>query len=405
MASVNALLFNKSKKKADGRHPIVLRVTKDRKSKYLVIDWVHEKDWDPKTKRVRPSHPNYKRLNNLILKKVVDAEDLILELESSKKEFTAEQIIKLIKGERKSITFFQLAEEHIEDLKKEGKFNQAGGDNGRINRFKEFLGNKDISFQEIDEQLLRKLKVYLKSFKGISERTVMNIFITIRFLFNRAISEGIVDQKHYPFGKGKIRIKLPETIKIGLEEGEISAIEELQLVKGTGIWHTRNVYLFSFYLAGVRVSDVLRMKWDQVIDGRLQYKMGKNNKVDSLKLPEKVVEIISYYKKDKRSDTDYIFPELKKADPGNLKDIHTKIRTANKKFNNYLKQIAKLAEINKKITMHISRHSFGNIAGDKVSPQMLQKLYRHTSLATTIGYQGNFIHKDTDEALDAVINF
>jgi len=61
--------------------------------------------------------------------------------------------------------------------------------------------------------------------------------------------------------------------------------------------------------------------------------------------------------------------------------------------------------IKKKITTHIARHSFGNIAGDKVSPQMLQKLYRHTSINTTIGYQGNFIHKDADDALDSVLDF
>jgi len=34
--------------------------------------------------------------------------------------------------------------------------------------------------------------------------------------------------------------------------------------------------------------------------------------------------------------------------------------------------------------MHIARDSFGNIAGDKVSPQMLQKLYKHTSITTTM---------------------
>ncbi|TRX45804.1 hypothetical protein FNH22_31365 [Fulvivirga sp. M361] len=242
MASVNILLY-KSKKKADGRYPITLRVIKDRKSTYICIDWVYEKDWDHKTKKVRSSHANYKRLNNLILKKMVEAEDLILERESLKKEYSAEQIITMIKGEGKNVTFFELAKEHIEDLKRERKFNQAGGDSGRINRFKEFLGNKDIGFHEIDEHLLRKLKVYLRSNRGVSERTVMNIFITIRFLFNRAISDGIVDQKYYPFGKGKIRIKLPETVKIGLDESEIYAIEELHLTNGSGIWHTST----SFY--------------------------------------------------------------------------------------------------------------------------------------------------------------
>ncbi len=35
---------------------------------------------------------------------------------------------------------------------------------------------------------------------------------------------------------------------------------------------------------------------------------------------------------------------------------------------------------------------------------MLQKLYRHIDLQTTLNYQANFIHRDTDDALDTVLN-
>lgn len=117
------------------------------------------------------------------------------------------------------------------------------------------------------------------------------------------------------------------------------------------------------------------------------------------------VEIINHYKDQSEEETRLIFPELKKANLSNTKDVHAKIRMATKKFNKYLKTIGEELEIKKKITTHIARHSFGNIAGDKVSPQMLQKLYRHTSINTTIGYQGNFIHKDADDALDSVLDF
>lgn len=55
--------------------------------------------------------------------------------------------------------------------------------------------------------------------------------------------------------------------------------------------------------------------------------------------------------------------------------------------------------------MHIARHSFGNISGDKIPIQMLQKLYRHSSVTTTILYQSNFMQKDTDAALEKVLNF
>ena len=37
--------------------------------------------------------------------------------------------------------------------------------------------------------------------------------------------------------------------------------------------------------------------------------------------------------------------------------------------------------------------------------KILQKLYRHSDLKTTIGYQSNFIHKDVDGALTDVLDF
>ena len=74
-------------------------------------------------------------------------------------------------------------------------------------------------------------------------------------------------------------------------------------------------------------------------------------------------------------------------------------------INKYMKKVATECKISKNISFHIARHTFGNIASDKISPQALQKLYRHSDLKTTIGYQANFIHKDVDDALERVINF
>lgn len=404
MASSKILLY-KSKQKADGRYPIAIRIIKDRRPKYIYIDWILEKDWNKEDQTVKSSHPNSKRLNNLILKKRTESSDLILESEAQKKDFTSGQITRIMKGKRKETTFFKLAGEFIDDLRKTGKHNRVSADLARINVFKEFLGGEDIDFSEIDIPLLKKLSVYLIGKREVSERTVMNYYVVIRTLFNRAISEGIVEQKYYPFGKNKIRIKALGSNKVGLDEGEIRRIEDLDLQSGTSIWHTRNVFLFSFYFAGMRISDVLRTKWSDIQSDRFYYKMGKNSKSDSLKLPTKIIKIIEPYKEDKTKADDFIFPELKKADLKNSLDSHRITKTAVKKFNDYLKEISIAAKINKKVTTHIARHSFGNIAGEKISPQMLQKLYRHSSLATTIGYQNNFIHKSADDALDAVIGF
>gem|GEM_PF-3335147 len=54
--------------------------------------------------------------------------------------------------------------------------------------------------------------------------------------------------------------------------------------------------------------------------------------------------------------------------------------------------------------MHIERHTFGNISGEKIPIIMLQKIYRHLCI-TTIDYLASFIHKDADDALDSVLAF
>lgn len=246
--------------------------------------------------------------------------------------------------------------------------------------------------------------LYLKSKRNLSERSVVNNFVVIRTLYNRAIGLGIIDQKSYPFGKGKISIRFPETEKIGLTIEEIQRMESIDDLSPMEL-HSRNIWLFCFYLAGIRVGDVLRIKWSDIYDGKIHYRMNKNSKLLSLKLPQKLNPILNYYEKDRQHLSGLIFPELKKTDLKNIQNVYTKTRTATKKFNNYLKKIADKSKIDKKITMHIARHSFGNIAGDKIPIQLLQKLYRHSSIITTMQYQSNFITKETDDALDNVVGF
>jgi len=403
MASVKVVL--RKKKNSKGEYPLVIRVTKDRKTSYIYTGkYILEDHWDFPNQRVKKIHPNSKRLNNYLLKKLADINDEFLKLESENKLQSAQGFNKQLKQMSTEDSFFLLAEEHLSFLEKTGKITRVKAERSRVNHFKNYLNGNDISFKEITEDLLRRFRAYLRGDKELMERSVVNNMIVIRTLFNQAIRDGIVDQRYYPFGKGKIQLKFPESIKIGLTIDEVRDIEELNLKFDSPIWHTRNVWLFSFYFAGMRVSDVLRVKWSDFNDNRLYYTMGKNQKVGSLKTPEKVQVILKHYISDKNEENDFVFPELKKADLESPEDIARKITTAVKYFNKYLGRIATQAEIEKKLTMHIARHTFGNISGDKIPIQMLQKLYRHTSISTTINYQGNFLFQDADDALDAVIN-
>lgn len=240
----------------------------------------------------------------------------------------------------------------------------------------------------------------------ISERTIVNYLIVIRTIFNQAIDAELVDRKYYPYGKGKIIIKTPETIKVGLTAEEVKRLEDAELPSGTFEDHCRNLWLFSFYFAGMRISDVYRIKWSDIQNGRLHYAMAKNNKVGSLKIPEKALVLINQYKEQKRSKHDFIFPDLKDVEDVNDNFLLQRriINITSRADKTLRKIVAPAANIDKKLTMHIARHTLGNLSGDKIPLQMLQKLYRHSSITTTIGYQANFIHKDADDALDSVVS-
>ena len=404
MANIKVVL-RKNKIRKDDTIPLAIRITKDRKSKFIFLkQYIHEKDWDENKGRVKKSHPTYKRINNLIIKKLAEADDLVLENESTDKNLSLDQIKQnLTKNRKNAKSFFAYADSYLEDLKIQNKHNSYIAEKPRINHFKEFAG-RDLTFNDITVAVLNKYKVYLKGTYDHSDRTVMNHLAIIRTIYNHAIKEGIAEKKNYPFGGENVKIKMPSTLKIGLEKEEIQKIEDLDLEVGSTIWHTRNVFLFSFYFAGMRISDVLRVKWKDLQNDRLNYTMGKNNKSGSVKITEKVENIIKLYEKDKKNKNDYVFPELKSANPKDKEDIYRKIKTASRKFNKYLKRIGEQAKIEKNISNHISRHSFGNIAGEKIPIQMLQKLYRHSDIKTTVMYQSNFMFKDTDDALESVIS-
>ncbi|MEI2696101.1 MAG: site-specific integrase [Saprospiraceae bacterium] len=403
MASVKIVLRKKPNKEA--KLPLCIQIVKDRKNSLIYLgQYISPRDWDKTKQIVKKSHPNHEALNIFLLKKVTETNNRFLELETRKAHSTSKTIRNKIKSKDLS-TFLSQANAYLENLKQAGKYNRFSSDKPRINRFKEFLNGDDILFQDITVPLLNRFQAYLKGTRKISDRTVINHLVVIRSVFSQAIKDNIVEQKFYPFGKDKIQIKFPDSTKTSLSIEEVKKLEELQLSRESSLNHARNLWLISFYFAGMRISDIIRLKWSDFCDDRLTYSMGKNAKGGSLKIPEKAAKLLSEYE-EQQDTSDLVFYHLKMVkDLNDLFEVQKKISNAVKTLDESLQKVATLAGIDKKLTMHIARHTFGNISGDKIPIQMLQKLYRHTSITTTIGYQSNFIHKDTDEALDSVVNF
>lgn len=399
MASVKIVLRKKQNK--DGTYPLALRITKDRKSSYIHIGQsLEEKHWDATAHKVRKSHPNSTRLNNLLVTKLAEANNSSLELVTAKPTASAIAVKKKIKP-KSGDTVFTVADRFVERLKENGKFKQWTSQKSNVKHLKEFL-KSDIPFSELTIPVIERFKSYVLNKHKVTERTAINHWVTVRSLFSFAIKEQVCDPKYYPFGKGNLTIKFPDSKKIGLSAEEVAAIEAAELNSEGN--HARNLWLISFYFAGMRVSDVLRLRWSDFHDGRLHYTMGKNNKGDSLKVSTKAMAILEQYKPIMDAENDLVFPELRHADMSDRFETDRLIASRVNMTDKYLRiYVAPTAKITKPLTMHIARHTFGNISGDRIPVQLLQKLYRHSDIKTTIGYQANFIHRDVDDALEAVV--
>jgi integrase/recombinase XerD len=170
MASVKVMI-RRNKMRVDGTCPIILKITNNRcLTEKFIGHAVKPEDWDEIDRIVKKTHPNSVRINHLILKKITEVSSIILDADNNDLHLTKKQIKHKVKHQNKS-SFNSVAEEHLSDLLKLKKFNQHSGENPRVNHFKNFIENEDISFQNITTYLLKKFMIYLKADKNLGDRS------------------------------------------------------------------------------------------------------------------------------------------------------------------------------------------------------------------------------------------
>jgi len=82
--------------------------------------------------------------------------------------------------------------------------------------------------------------------------------VAIRSVYAHAKKNNrVIQVDHYPCDKGKYLIKFLPSDKNGLNMKEVILLEKADLWDKPRLDHARNLWLFAFHFAGVRVSDTL----------------------------------------------------------------------------------------------------------------------------------------------------
>jgi len=413
-----------------GEYAILLRITQDGKRKYHKSKvTVRNKAWFNKNPRnenwIRQSDPEYVKKNETLAKELAEAKAAYSDLIDDQGVVTPYIIKAKVEEAPLALSFLEFVKEHNDSLHA----------NGQIRYWKQFrdLANKlelfrkkrrmpDILFVDLTVPFLDKFEKFLQqlpnqrdkdSGKVLNKNTILNNMKRFRTLTRKAVKLGYLSADKDPFLNYEFHW-LP-TIKSKLEPDEVGRIIKLDLEEGSMLWHTRNCFLFSYYCGGIRVGDLIQLRWRNVEGGRIVYQMGKNHKGKDLILIPQARAILENYDHEGKQRDDYIFPLLTNDKPyaihvtQNEKDtmsvelkaaLFNDISAKTALINKYLKQIAELAEIEKLLSFHISRHSFARLAKIRGTESgVLQGIMAHSSLKTTEGYMGQFDTSVEDEAM------
>jgi len=401
MVSYNIELNNNPIKGSD-EHTLLLRITVNRKHSRIKLDHaVHPKHFNPTPKQkkyIRASHSKHATINADIDEQIDKAKVAVKELEKEKKLITAAAIKqRMTQVDYSSV--IEYAKSVILSMEQKNQVGSVKKYTTLVNRLEEYLKSKDLYFAELTHSFLNKFFDFLKS-KGNSNTTASKYLETLRSIYNKATVDGLTDQLPNPFLN--FRTKRDPVHKERLTFEEMKAIEELDLSKNSLIWHVRNAFIFSFYCAGVRASDILQMKWSNIVEGRLIYQMHKTGRIHSLKLNEKAKKMLDLYGPNEPQEL--IFPFLgEDLDDADATYRYNQLNAKTSLLNKYLSDIAKKAGIHKKISTHTARHSFADIARKKTNNLYnLSKTLGHSSIKITEAYLASFDEKAVDDTLDEI---
>lgn len=270
---------------SSGNHQIKIRVHNEGKTSYINTGFdIPKNKWDNQLRRVKEhkSFPEHERINSRI-------EELVRGLKGYDEVFN--QV-----GQYEFNFFLDCFNDDIRLKESQEKYNTYRKLKVVRNHLINFV-KENGTLRKVDIEFLKRFRIYLFD-KGLKQNGVHTYFKVFRNQLNKASLQypGRFDPKSNPFHHFKVKHVKEDKVKLSLEQlNKIISAE----ISDSGLMDIRNFFLFSFYSAGMRISDVISLKWKNLKDGRLTYKMRKTGKTLSLPLNDKQVAILSMYLPEK----------------------------------------------------------------------------------------------------------
>lgn len=372
------LELNTSKTNADGRHPIYITVTKVKQRAYLTIGSATVDEWDDSAKRIKKGRKHYVADNIFIEDEFYRYKKIFDEMDPNGR-WEPKDVFNAPKRERlKLSTLYEYADAYLESIEDKKGTLRYMSDESRIKKIKRFAHVDDM-VSDIDDYWISKFVVHCKTKERNNDGGMGNSKNTINHTL-KLLKKIVRFSKQPAPDLMEYKLNYDQNVKNKLTEPELQKIIKLDLKYKNLLYHTRNIFLAQFYLRGMRVGDVLRLKKSDVKDGKIFYTTGKSKVVHQIKLVEACAVLLGEYLEGEG----YLFPFIRNREY-DTESLTVEVKNRTSIINRNLKKLASMAGIDKNISSHIARHTFASIADKKLGGDLkdLQAMLGHSSRTMT----------------------
>jgi integrase/recombinase XerD len=377
------IILFKSKTYSDGSHPVMIQVISNRKSFRKVLFKLAAKDFDLKNNRVKNAHYLSTAYNHLIIQTLQQMEAKIINAKLKSLPITKEY---LFDDNVNNTTLIDAIRIYQTKLTSEKKYTAIEKYDAIANKLSDF-GNIDIAL--INKDWIQKFYKHLLTFNGPNTAKK-----NIDFLKTVLRHQDFTDKSVLDF-----EMVSKKTTKNKLSKDEIERLKELPVSGLLAL--TRDCFLLSFYLRGMRIGDVLTLEYKHVKNGRILREARKTDKAINLFIGDQAQNILDKYKGKSEY---YLLPIMKMMPPvdPDEKRFRKQIEAKTTLMNKYLKILAEMCEIDKVLTTHVARHTFAYLADQSgMTSKRIQDLLNHSDLKTTENYINDLNNSDMlDKTMD-----
>lgn len=344
--------------------PVCLRITKDRESTYKKIFSIKPEFFDERNQCVKKSCLNAEVLNARLSEITSEYKNEVLMLSTSRTTKGVSEIRNKINNHY-FLDLFEYSENKQKKYYNEGNHSMYMKTKSVIAKLQSYIKQDKLKINSITIDFLYKYEDYLIKELKNNRNTITNNMKVLSKIVSDIYKEYDLDESANPFRKYKFKKEEPQ--RVFLEENEIKRIIDLKFTPLNSLFDAREIFIVECF-SGIRISDILTLKWKHYDGESLDVKARKTKKRNRIPVSEKVKTIIEKRKRvlllngKPINPNDYIFNILKvDVETADAHDSYNEISSATAVINKKLKIIANKAKIKKNITTHVGRHSFATL--------------------------------------------